>query len=372
MTENHGYETPKRGRQDWHVPLNENFAKLDTHVEIRDAEANRAEYDPRTGAKFLATDTGRVYAGTGTNWEPMGVIPTEEDLPSGRRNPVASRGNVQSLLDEHGGPKEFATRNYATVRLQAGTVYEPTETWTVSRNTILDFNGAMVQPRHDDDVIRINPRTKLLMPFIDGRTTGWDGAAAIRADTKDGRFTGTSNVQIWDARIMNAPGSGHGIVLHDSSGEGIGGGVVITGLINGADRAIKLIADGDDASFVNGVRAEVKLSSYVVGIEHEVAGGAAANGNYFWVDAQPNEEFSEWLWAFEGPTQKNFMLGPVWDTHNYVDETVWYLDESDSWNNVLFDTLHMLGDWQVTDESTNGQNGVARLAEGLVQRTPGP
>jgi len=32
------YNTPAEGTLDWHVPLNENFSKLDKHVEVRDAE----------------------------------------------------------------------------------------------------------------------------------------------------------------------------------------------------------------------------------------------------------------------------------------------------------------------------------------------
>jgi hypothetical protein len=68
MTPNHGYNTPEAGTLDWHVPLNENFEKLDTKSEIRDSEANLGQYTPKNGAKFLATDTGRRYLGDGTEW----------------------------------------------------------------------------------------------------------------------------------------------------------------------------------------------------------------------------------------------------------------------------------------------------------------
>jgi hypothetical protein len=68
MTPNHEYNTPEAGTLDWHVPLNENFEKLDTKTEIRDSEANLGQYTPKNGAKFLATDTGRRYLGDGTQW----------------------------------------------------------------------------------------------------------------------------------------------------------------------------------------------------------------------------------------------------------------------------------------------------------------
>ena len=67
-TENHQYETPGRGATDWDVQVNANTTKLDTDVEIRDADANKANYEPKDGAQFRATDTGAIYAGDGTNW----------------------------------------------------------------------------------------------------------------------------------------------------------------------------------------------------------------------------------------------------------------------------------------------------------------
>jgi len=74
MTTNHDYATPPEGTLDWHVPLNENFERLDTDVEIRDVDANRSTYDPAVGAKFLATDTGAVYLGDGSAWQELGSL----------------------------------------------------------------------------------------------------------------------------------------------------------------------------------------------------------------------------------------------------------------------------------------------------------
>lgn len=74
MTTNHDYNTPTEGTRNWDVPLNENFESLDTDVEIRDADANRSEYDPKAGAKYLATDTGDVYLGDGGSWNRLGSL----------------------------------------------------------------------------------------------------------------------------------------------------------------------------------------------------------------------------------------------------------------------------------------------------------
>lgn len=63
------YNRPDAGISDWHIPLNENFARLAVDVEHRDIEANSGNYEPRAGAKFFATDTGAVYVGDGEVWK---------------------------------------------------------------------------------------------------------------------------------------------------------------------------------------------------------------------------------------------------------------------------------------------------------------
>lgn len=71
---NHRYNTPSEGELDWHIPMNENFEMLDRDVEIRDSEANRNEYAPEDGAKFLATDSGATYVGDGDTWDLVGYV----------------------------------------------------------------------------------------------------------------------------------------------------------------------------------------------------------------------------------------------------------------------------------------------------------
>lgn len=71
---NHDYNTPKEGTTDWHIPLNENFSELDTDVEIRDSEANLSQYDPKSGAKYFATDTRNVFVGDGQQWRQVGSV----------------------------------------------------------------------------------------------------------------------------------------------------------------------------------------------------------------------------------------------------------------------------------------------------------
>ena len=68
------YNTPAEGTTNWHTPLNENFEKLDRDVEFRDADANKNNYSPKSGAKFFATDTGAIYQGDGSTWNLVGSV----------------------------------------------------------------------------------------------------------------------------------------------------------------------------------------------------------------------------------------------------------------------------------------------------------
>ncbi|WP_380677901.1 hypothetical protein [Salinigranum sp. GCM10025319] len=67
-TPNHDYNTPQKGTADWHVPLNENFKRIDKDLPIRDSEANKGNYEALRGAKYEATDSGAIYYGDGTSW----------------------------------------------------------------------------------------------------------------------------------------------------------------------------------------------------------------------------------------------------------------------------------------------------------------
>ncbi|PSQ34874.1 hypothetical protein BRD08_08465 [Halobacteriales archaeon SW_10_66_29] len=81
-TPNHNYNVPDQGDQDWHQPLNENFEEFEVDIELRDQESNLGDYTPTDGAKFLATDTGVVYLGDGSNWN-VAFVAAEYDDSAG-------------------------------------------------------------------------------------------------------------------------------------------------------------------------------------------------------------------------------------------------------------------------------------------------
>lgn len=103
---------------DWHVPLNQNFERLDSDVEIRDNEEVRGSYAPKLGAKFLATDTENEFVGDGEKWRPLqssGRSPTFESLSVGTIQ-SSSLGGTRTVSTEselqdavHGGGTVIVT-----------------------------------------------------------------------------------------------------------------------------------------------------------------------------------------------------------------------------------------------------------------------
>lgn len=100
-TENHDYNQPSRGQDEWDVPLNENTTKLDTDVEIRDTAANRDQYTPKDSALYRATDTGALYLGDGNRWNKMDIS-VENAKMTGTMD-LAGQGRVS-------GAKELSAR----------------------------------------------------------------------------------------------------------------------------------------------------------------------------------------------------------------------------------------------------------------------
>lgn len=86
------YNRPKKGTEEWHQPLNSNFRNLDIDVEHRGEDANRDTVDPVEGAKYLSTDTGDIYIGTGSSWDHLGTLTPDSE--------ALSKPNYVTLGDE--------------------------------------------------------------------------------------------------------------------------------------------------------------------------------------------------------------------------------------------------------------------------------
>lgn len=88
-TTNHGYETPRSGRTNWHEPLNENFENLDRDVIVKGPHGDRPD-DPETGTWYLSTDRKWLSRYDGGEWAVVGGVGTDADPVPGETNVEAA------------------------------------------------------------------------------------------------------------------------------------------------------------------------------------------------------------------------------------------------------------------------------------------
>jgi len=134
QSDNHDYNVPNKGDANWHQPLNDNFREFDTDIEIRDTDGNKSDYTPKAGAKLLATDTGRVYVGDGSNWIPK--------LEQYRYSAPSSSGAAGNLVAGHASNGVGSGVSAATIA-GGGTSASPNEV-TTSASTIGGGEGNSV------------------------------------------------------------------------------------------------------------------------------------------------------------------------------------------------------------------------------------
>lgn len=137
MTDNHGFDTPEQGTSDWAAPLNRNFERLDAAVEVRDQESERDTYQPKTGAKFYAVDTGNVYVGNGSEWTQVPVADHDHQqlaVGDSLRLPVKD-----SDPDSPSAGEVWFRRDAGEIRVQTA---DGTQTLGGSTTTTSDTSGA--------------------------------------------------------------------------------------------------------------------------------------------------------------------------------------------------------------------------------------
>ncbi|AEM59473.1 hypothetical protein HISP_19875 (plasmid) [Haloarcula hispanica N601] len=391
------YNTPAEGTLDWHVPLNENFEKLDSHVELRDAESNISQYEPKTGSKFLATDTGTVYIGDGSNWNRVGSLSASDDSVSEADDGslIAPPGEVQSVIDQASKSHTWAQGPSRTVKLVSGENYFPSDTIKLKRNIRLECNGARIIPEGDFNVIEMYRGTQLIDPFIDTRSVNWNSTQVVVGAPDADKIELANRATVENAYLWGTPGEGIGLQF-------LGGSKpcsmqVASGTIHGFDIAIDLYASGDDYSgqgdWSNGNQFYGSLEAFRVGVNQR-SEGAEVSGNVFKLMVQPDNDVSEWLWYMEDDPRSesdrddnmyrksgNTMMVYPWDNNNYMDNNpfaessdrkppVWYIGEGINYGNSLVDQSGKLGNQYIVNNSDYpDRNGIFTYHGGEVTGT---
>jgi hypothetical protein len=115
MTKNHSYNRPEEGELNWHLPINENFEKLDTDVEIRDQYTKIKEYTPSEGAKFLSIDTEEAYIGDGNQWNKLDSTGKDPRVSSLLADSLYTPSRSSSAIVRTEGSKYIADGDFGEI-----------------------------------------------------------------------------------------------------------------------------------------------------------------------------------------------------------------------------------------------------------------
>lgn len=155
-TDNHGYHIPEKDTEVWDRPLNGNFELLDVDTELRGAAAARSNFQPKAvpkepdgdfrPSKYLVLDTGEVFFGFASTWEPRFALPRisgtrlARNVIGGHQSNVAS-GNWAAI---GGGIGNEASDDFETVPGGASNVASGTGSFAADRNAKARYWGAFV------------------------------------------------------------------------------------------------------------------------------------------------------------------------------------------------------------------------------------
>lgn len=388
-TSNHGYRRPSPGTANWHVPLNENFGRIDTHVEVRDEGANREDYEPKQGAKFLATDTGTVYVGDGDRWQMIGSLAATATAIDGTI--IARPGELQEQIDDASRGSDWGESPIQTVRLVSGETYEIADTVRLRRNVRLECNGARIVPTGDFNIFELYRGTRLIEPFCDTRDVDWSSIQIV-VSPQDAESLGKANTaQVERARLLGTPGEGIGLQFR--GGDNPCSTQRASGTISGFNLALDIRAAGSDTSsdgaWSNGNWFSGRVSDYRVGVSMR-SDGAAVSGNVVQIQAQPLEGVSEWLWRMSSDPRDdrgdsdyvmkgNTVVAHPWDTQYYENDSyrpedrrapVWFIGRGPRYGNSLWDLSGVLSNEHLVNNSDNpNRNGVFTSHGGFVTGT---
>jgi hypothetical protein len=280
-TPNHEYNVPDQGQQDWHVPLNENFEAFEVDIELRDQEGNLGNYTPAEGAKFLATDTGVVYVGNGTDWVPQFVFASYDpsaDEATITPTLVASEFDVGTISGSLTGGTPLSTIAGNNLSIDSnGQLNASTGggggggNWT-KNNNLLEPSDNSIDGIDVDEV-----DTSLVTAAGSGPLTlTVDGNQSILLDV-DGNFVaGNASNDVLDGAIGTtiAGGAGSSNVVNDNHGTISGGSNNVAGSSGGDPnaRAFATVGGGE------GNQASSKYSTISGGVSNRTLSEGATVG----------------------------------------------------------------------------------------------
>jgi hypothetical protein len=191
MTDNHGYETPQKGATEWHESLNRNFRYIDRDIEIRDVDVAKTDYRPKSGAKFLATDTENVYVGDGSQWL---------RLATSGENPSFDTVSAKTIVDRNSG------NGYSVDQLAGGSGGGGVEPAADAIVTLTNETPAYGAYRADgSEIARDSDAGALMNSAINDAASNGGGAVHIGS----GAFVSETKVQVQSNVTIRGQGRGN-------------------------------------------------------------------------------------------------------------------------------------------------------------------
>jgi hypothetical protein len=189
MTDNHNYETPQKGATEWHESLNRNFRYIDRDIEIRDIDAAKTDYRPKSGAKFLATDTEKVYVGDGSRWL---------RLATSGENPSFETVSAKTIVDRSSG------NGYSVDQLAAGSGSGSVEP-PVDAVVTLDGGTPTAYRADGSEIARDSDAGALMNSAIDDVAS--NGGGVVHIDS--GMYQSNTKIQVQSNVTVRGAGRGN-------------------------------------------------------------------------------------------------------------------------------------------------------------------
>lgn len=277
----------------------------------------------------LLSAVGTVEAGSdqvgtiGTPTEPVDIV--AEDIQS----ESVSTGEINNTLEPEPGEVQTALDNArdagdVTVRLHSGKTYDPADTLDVWSDVTLDYNGAVIVPTTDQDILNVHPGSTVLNP---------------RHDTTD--ITFTSNVFVLDANQLGKFDYDDPTKIKGGWSYGRRSGPTVSGTLFYLHQN-QTVAEPSTYEYIEFVEVEHDaigfdthydlhsegsegyINSCQFEGEHHVAatlvhqrGGGMIQTNVFNIHSQTDPAVGQYGWRTETGAN-NLLEGQLWDTGGYA------------------------------------------------------
>jgi hypothetical protein len=309
------------------------------------------------GSTLLAV-ANPIHAGANLAWSKDGDGSATLDAQTGGSSDVPAAvvetaSGLQSAIDtHHTGETQFWKQPTPVIEVKSGSTLNPSNTIRLKEGIQVNWNGALIQPDADIDVVQQDSLTFSHGPvFVDTSFLGFDwnsSAWTFDAGEAGESYENRQNTVCESVHLRGddntQTGTGTGFYLTDSASDFVAYVKVRNFVVRGFDYGVLLEAtDGgkwvNDNHFTDGHFAG---PSNVITIRAKgTSTDEALSGNQFHgISCQPfdtPDRQTQWLWDLDDGAAWNILGGWFVDTQAYANDTVWRIGSNCGQKNVIMD-----------------------------------